>query len=100
LETQQKQLVDTEMQLKGAVQEAKQSTVMDLELADYQRTIESLEQRICDKDAEIATCKEETAQRDRLIETMKRDTRKLPLLHKSLQFDNSLKTVQPRTVLK
>ncbi|XP_062521388.1 GRIP and coiled-coil domain-containing protein 2-like isoform X1 [Corticium candelabrum] len=74
LKTQQKQLADTELQLQGAVKEAKQSNVMDLELADYQRTIESLEQRIRDKELEITTNKEEMTQRDQLIETMKRDT--------------------------
>ena len=66
---------------------------MDLELADYQRTIESLEQRIRDKDAEIATCKDETAQKDRLIDAIKRETRKLPYLIYMQSGHTSLQTV-------
>ncbi|XP_014676260.1 PREDICTED: GRIP and coiled-coil domain-containing protein 2-like isoform X3 [Priapulus caudatus] len=56
--------VEFREKLLSAVKEAKESSVMDLEIADYERTIAALQAKHAEKDAQIQelNCQSETAQ--------------------------------------
>ena len=53
-------------------QEAQQSSMMDLEIADYERTMQTLNEQITERDLVITECRAETARQEENVAALQK----------------------------
>ena len=61
---------ETSKKLSAAEKEAKASTLMNLELEDYQRSIESLEGELANRDSQLETARKEGSSREENLQRL------------------------------
>ncbi|NXU56861.1 GCC2 protein, partial [Turnix velox] len=77
LQKEKKQLQKTMQELELARKDAQKSTLMDMEIADYERLVKELNQKITDKDSRIEDLEQETAIQKQKQETLQEEIKSL-----------------------
>ena len=65
--------------LSAVPQEAKANSVMDLELADYQRSVEQLRNQLSERDSKMEAIKREKEEYQKTLEQQKKEMGKFPI---------------------
>ncbi|KFO03952.1 GRIP and coiled-coil domain-containing protein 2, partial [Balearica regulorum gibbericeps] len=77
LQKEKKQLQKTMQELELARKDAQKSTLMDMEIADYERLVKELNQKITDKDSRIEDLEQETGIQKQKQETLQEEIKSL-----------------------
>ncbi|NXN42545.1 GCC2 protein, partial [Rhinoptilus africanus] len=77
LQKEKKQLQKTIQELELARKDAQKSTLMDMEIADYERLVKELNQKITDKDSRIEDLEQETGIQKQKQETLQEEIKSL-----------------------
>ncbi|NWR64888.1 GCC2 protein, partial [Bucorvus abyssinicus] len=77
LQKEKKHLQKTMQELELARKDAQKSTLMDMEIADYERLVKELHQKITDKDSRIEDLEQETGIQKQKQETLQEEIRSL-----------------------
>ncbi|KAJ7406952.1 GRIP and coiled-coil domain-containing protein 2 [Willisornis vidua] len=84
LQKEKKHLQKTMLELELARKDAQKSTLMDMEIADYERLVKELNQKITDKDSRIEDLERETGIQKQKQETLQEE---IKLLQSTMQQD-------------
>ncbi|NWR88194.1 GCC2 protein, partial [Furnarius figulus] len=84
LQKEKKHLQKTMLELELARKDAQKSTLMDMEIADYERLVKELNQKITDKDSRIEDLEQETGIQKQKQETLQEE---IKLLQSTMQQD-------------
>ncbi|NWI54640.1 GCC2 protein, partial [Calyptomena viridis] len=84
LQKEKKHLQKTTLELELARKDAQKSTLMDMEIADYERLVKELNQKITDKDTRIEDLEQETGIQKQKQETLQEE---IKLLQSTMQQD-------------
>ncbi|XP_071431766.1 GRIP and coiled-coil domain-containing protein 2 [Pithys albifrons albifrons] len=84
LQKEKKHLQKTILELELARKDAQKSTLMDMEIADYERLVKELNQKITDKDSRIEDLEQETGIQKQKQETLQEE---IKLLQSTMQQD-------------
>ncbi|NXC24405.1 GCC2 protein, partial [Campylorhamphus procurvoides] len=84
LQKEKKHLQKTVLELELARKDAQKSTLMDMEIADYERLVKELNQKITDKDSRIEDLEQETGIQKQKQETLQEE---IKLLQSTMQQD-------------
>ncbi|NXF41588.1 GCC2 protein, partial [Nyctibius bracteatus] len=79
LQKEKKHLQKTMQELELARKDAQKSTLMDMEIADYERLVKELNQKITDKDSRIEDLEQETGIQKQKQETLQEEIKSLQL---------------------
>ncbi|NXA40657.1 GCC2 protein, partial [Eudromia elegans] len=77
LQKEKKNLQKTMQELELARKDAQKSTLMDMEIADYERLVKELNQKIADKDSKIEDLEQETGIQKQKQETLQEEIKSL-----------------------
>ncbi|NXJ65422.1 GCC2 protein, partial [Rostratula benghalensis] len=77
LQKEKKHLQKTMQELEQARKDAQKSTLMDMEIADYERLVKELNQKITDKDSRIEDLEQETGIQKQKQETLQEEIKSL-----------------------
>ncbi|NWW42232.1 GCC2 protein, partial [Pedionomus torquatus] len=77
LQKEKKHLQKTVQELEQARKDAQKSTLMDMEIADYERLVKELNQKITEKDSRIEDLKQETGIQKQKQETLQEELKSL-----------------------
>ncbi|NXK33223.1 GCC2 protein, partial [Piprites chloris] len=84
LQKEKKHLQKTMLELELARKDAQKSTLMDMEIADYERLVKELNQKITDKDSRIEDLEQETSIQKQKQETLQEE---IKFLQSTMQQD-------------
>ncbi|NWS18476.1 GCC2 protein, partial [Pachyramphus minor] len=84
LQKEKKHLQKTMLELELARKDAQKSTLMDMEIADYERLVKELNQKITDKDSRIEDLEQETSIQKQKQETLQEE---IKFLQSTMQED-------------
>ncbi|NWR28982.1 GCC2 protein, partial [Tachuris rubrigastra] len=84
LQKEKKNLQKTMLELELARKDAQKSTLMDMEIADYERLVKELNQKITDKDSRIEDLEQETSIQKQKQETLQEE---IKFLQSTMQQD-------------
>ncbi|XP_017939659.1 GRIP and coiled-coil domain-containing protein 2 isoform X1 [Manacus vitellinus] len=84
LQKEKKHLQKTMLELELARKDAQKSTLMDMEIADYERLVKELNQKITDKDSKIEDLEQETSIQKQKQETLQEE---IKFLQSTMQQD-------------
>ncbi|NXK95718.1 GCC2 protein, partial [Formicarius rufipectus] len=88
LQKEKKHLQKTMLELELARKDAQKSTLMDMEIADYERLVKELNQKITDKDSRIEDLEQETGIQKQKQETLQEE---IKILQSTMQQDEERK---------
>uniref|UniRef100_UPI00398F344F GRIP and coiled-coil domain-containing protein 2 n=1 Tax=Pristiophorus japonicus TaxID=55135 RepID=UPI00398F344F len=89
LQKEKHQLQQTVQELELVRKDAQKSTLMDMEIADYERFVKELNQKITDRDNRIVETVEEMALRKQQLETMENEIKSLQTTSEENKEKNS-----------